>query len=212
VEALHRGAENLIVFDASGDHTDTWSTLGGAVALARTDAGVEISLNPTTMIQEDGKVPALEPGQVLRPWASGSFVRPGAAPRPGNGADVERNGDGLAGRNGDGLAGRNGDGPAVRSAGMAGGPQAGVGEQAGALSQATGQHADRELPSAGEIWICKLGWWDQAPWDVRAYAAGHSTYPCDTTLQQFYDGAEFEAYHELGAAAVTAARAGGLPV
>jgi hypothetical protein len=212
VEALHRGAENLIVFDASGDHTDTWSTLGGAVALARTDAGVEISLNPTTMIQEDGHVPALEPGQVLRPWASGIFVRPDAASQRRNGADAERNGGGPAGRNGDGPAGRNGDGPVGRSAGMAAGPEAGVRGQVGALGQANGQHADRELPSAGEIWICKLGWWDQAPWDVRAYAAGHSTYPCDTTLQQFYDGAEFEAYHELGAAAVTAAKAGGLPV
>ncbi len=32
-------------------------------------------------------------------------------------------------------------------------------------------------------------------------------------LQQLYDGAEFEAYHELGAAAVSAAAgAGGLPL
>ena len=56
-----------------------------------------------------------------------------------------------------------------------------------------------------DIWVCKLGWWDGAPWDVRAYAAGHPSYPCDTTLQQLYDGAEFEAYHELGASAVIAA-------
>ena len=40
---------------------------------------------------------------------------------------------------------------------------------------------------------------------MRAYAAGHPGYPCDSTLQQLYDGAEFEAYHELGARAVIAA-------
>ena len=170
VEALHRGAENIVVLDASGDRPDTWYTLGGATALARTDAGVQISLNPTTMTRKNGKAPALRPGQVLRPWAYGTFTRLDAASARRNGAQAGQNGNGR-------------------------------------------QPADRALPPAGEIWICKLGWWDQAPWDVRAYAAGHSGYPCDTTLQQLYDGAEFEAYHELGAAAVgAAAGAGGLPL
>ncbi len=62
---------------------------------------------------------------------------------------------------------------------------------------------------SGNIWVCKLGWWDGAPWDVRAYAAGHSTYPCDPTMQQLYDGAEFDAYHELGACSVVAAATDG---
>ena len=85
--------------------------------------------------------------------------------------------------------------------------------QTGAPHGANGQQAHLKLPAAGEIWVCKLGWWEvQAPWDVRAYAAGHSTYPCDSTLQQLYDGAEFEAYHELGAASIIAAKEGGLPV
>ncbi len=47
-----------------------------------------------------------------------------------------------------------------------------------------------------------LGWWTGAPWDVRAYAAGHPTYPTDSTLEQLYDSAEFDAYRELGNAAV----------
>ena len=88
-----------------------------------------------------------------------------------------------------------------------------MGEPDGSPGRHNGQPADHRLPPAGEIWICKLGWWDQAPWDVRAYAAGHSAYPCDPTLQQLYDGAEFEAYHELGASAVIAAvKAGKLPL
>jgi len=51
---------------------------------------------------------------------------------------------------------------------------------------------------ARTIVVCKLGWWRGAPWDVRAYAAGHSTYPTDSTLNQLYDSAEFDAYRELG--------------
>jgi hypothetical protein len=53
--------------------------------------------------------------------------------------------------------------------------------------------------------VCKLGWWAEAPWDILSYAQGHSTYPCDSTLEQLYDSAEFEAYHQLGYAAVQAA-------
>lgn len=181
VEALHRGAKNIVAFDASGDRPDTWFTLGGAMALARTDAKVDISLDPTTMVRNIGRSPArgLRKGQVLRPWAHGTFTRPDTG-------FIQRGGA-YPGRNGDGTAGG----------------------QDGTHSQANGQGADREPLFAGEIWICKLGWWDQAPWDVRAYAAGHSTYPCDGTLQQLYDGAEFEAYHELGASAVIAAAKGG---
>jgi hypothetical protein len=183
VEALHRGADSIVVFDASGDRPDTWYTLGGAMALARTDAAVQISLNPTTMIRRYGRPASLGRGQVLQPWAYGTFTR-----QDGDATGPDRAGPGP---NGNGAAaGRNG----------AGGP-------------GNGQRADREPPAPGKIWICKLGWWDQAPWDVRAYAAGHAAYPCDTTLQQLYDGAEFEAYHELGAAAVSAAaEAGKLPL
>ena len=195
VEALHRGAEKIVVFDASGDRTDTWYTLGGAMALARTDAEIEISLNPTTMIRRNGKALTLRPGQVLRPWAHGTFTRLGSAPTQHNGTRPGPNGDGAVGQ-----------------PGRATGQDATTAVQAGVPHGANGQRADREPPSAGEMWICKLGWWDKAPWDVRAYAAGHSSYPCDSTLQQLYDGAEFEAYHELGAAAVLAAKEGGLPV
>jgi len=50
-----------------------------------------------------------------------------------------------------------------------------------------------------------LGWWNEAPWDVLAYAKDHSTYPCDSTLEQLHDSEEFEAYRELGEAAAAAA-------
>ena len=136
VEALRRGASHIVVLDASGDKADTWYTLGGAIALARADAGVDIELDPTTMLPGGRR---LAPGQVVRPWAHGTFSRPEEVPG---------------------------------------------------------------LPRQGEIWVCKLGWWTGAPWDVLAYARDHPSYPCDSTLEQLYDAAEFEAYHQLGAATV----------
>src|SRR6266542_4457994 len=132
---------------ASGDRVGTWFTLGGAMALARADAGVEIDLDPTAMMSPNGsgRAPKLYNGEVVLPWAHGKFTRPN--PRP----------------------------------------------------------EEASLPREGSIWVFKLGWWKKAPWDIRAYAAGHPTYPCEPTIQQLYDGREFEAYRELGASAVNAA-------
>ena len=143
VEALQRarrlGITNILVLDASGDKANTWFTLGGSVALARSDAATEIVINPMTMIiPPEGAAPKLASGEVASPWAHGTFTC-----QPPNGT---------------------------------------------------------EQPS--RIVVCKLGWWTGAPWDVRAYALGHSTYPTDSTLEQLYDSAEFDAYRELGAASV----------
>jgi len=140
VEALQRQAElgitHILVLDASGDKADTFFTLGGSIALARCDAATDISLDPTVMISplEPG-TSALAQGQVVRPWASGTFTAPGST-------------------------------------------------------------------SPGPLVVCKLGWWKSAPWDVCAYAAGHGSYPTDSTLDQLYDFAEFDAYRELGSSAV----------
>ena len=143
-------------------------TLGGAMALARADAGVDITLDPTVMAPNgngQGPAPDLGKGQVLQPWARGTFIR--------------LNGQAL-----------NGQQPAD-----------------------TDDREQADPLTGGKLWVCKLGWWEGAPWDVRAYAAGHSAYPCDSTLQQLYDGAEFEAYQELGVWSVKAAAAnGGLPL
>jgi hypothetical protein len=89
--------------------------------------------------------PKLAPGQVVRPWAYGTFCLPQSEP---------------------------------------------------------GSKDDPPPPRTGQIWVCKLGWWTGAPWDVLAYAKQHSTYPCDSTLEQLYGADEFSAYQELGAATV----------
>ncbi len=158
VEALRRGAKNILVLDASGDKADTWFTLGGAIALARSDAGVEIQLNPTTMVQGGRN---LAPGQVVRPWAYGTFRRLQEGSEPPK--------------------------PQPQACDPLDDPQPDPGQP---------------LPQQGNIWVCKLGWWRGAPWDVLAYARHHPTYPCDPTLEQLYDANEFSAYQQLGAATV----------
>ncbi|HEX4256158.1 MAG TPA: hypothetical protein VH089_13775 [Streptosporangiaceae bacterium] len=131
VEALRRQPTHVLALDASGDHANTWSTIGGSIALARMDAGMEIDLDPSTMITDlkDKKA-----GEVDKPWASGYFRCRGAAE-----------------------------------------------------------------PSQRNLVVCKLGWWQKAPWDVVAYAHNNPSYPCEPTLQQLYDSREFEAYRALGA-------------
>jgi hypothetical protein len=124
--------DRILVLDAAGDPTNRWSTIGGAISLARVDAGFTVDLDPSQMRPEE---PALATGEVNQPWIRGTF-------------------DGA-----------------------------------------------RE----GQMWVCKLGWWHDSSWDVRAYAAAHPSYPCDGTAQQLYDADEFEAYRTLGYQAVEAA-------
>jgi hypothetical protein len=142
VEALCRGASNILVLDASGDKVSTWFTLGGTIAQARDDAGVDITLDPTVMC------PSALPhaGEVRQPWARGTFQK---------------------------IEGWPAGGPAVAR--------------------------------SGTILVVKLGWWRGAPWDVQAYAEGHSTFPTDPTLYQLFNDAEFDAYRALGSSAAEAA-------
>jgi len=72
VEALKRapalGVTHILVLDASGDKTDTWSTLGGSIALARSDAETEIVINPMRMITPPrSNAPKLGSGQSYAP-------------------------------------------------------------------------------------------------------------------------------------------------
>jgi hypothetical protein len=133
--------DRLVVLDASGDPTHRWSTIGGAIALARVDAGVTVALDPSQMLPAAGqsaKKPTLAAGEVRQPWIDGNFQGRGGVPQ-------------------------------------------------------------------GRLWVAKLGWWHDSSWDIRAYAAAHPRYPCDSTAQQLYDADEFEAYRTLGYQAVKAA-------
>ena len=54
----------------------------------------------------------------------------------------------------------------------------------------------------GEILYIKPGLYDDAPADVRAYAAANSRFPHDTTLNQWFTESQFESYRALGSHAV----------
>ncbi|RKS84194.1 hypothetical protein CLV35_0010 [Motilibacter peucedani] len=53
VEALRRGADEIVVFDASGDLPNRWAEFGQSVATARADLGVAVRLDPTTMTTDE---------------------------------------------------------------------------------------------------------------------------------------------------------------
>ncbi|MDQ1605368.1 MAG: hypothetical protein QOE01_3213 [Actinomycetota bacterium] len=61
VEALRRGATEIIVFDASGDTPHTWNAFGEAVETARADLGVQILLDPSGMAPaaDSGRTPTM---------------------------------------------------------------------------------------------------------------------------------------------------------
>ena len=88
VEALQRREEvditHILVLDASGDQANTFYTLGGAIALARSDAAAEVRIEPTDMIHPlEAGMSALAPGQVVRPYAAGTAKTPGCvSPSP----------------------------------------------------------------------------------------------------------------------------------
>jgi len=58
VEALRRGARQIVAFDASGDPPDTWEAFGQSVQTARADLGVEIALDPSAMRPPTGELGA----------------------------------------------------------------------------------------------------------------------------------------------------------
>lgn len=89
VEALRREVEHIILLDASGDKADTWFTLGGAMALAKADECVDIDLDPTVMIRPaGGDHHKLANGEVVRPWAHGTFTRDSGTLRSPRSGDI----------------------------------------------------------------------------------------------------------------------------
>ena len=56
IELLRRGCNEIYCFDASGDSMETFNTLGEAIAIARSDHGVEFDIDPRKMLpnKDDG--------------------------------------------------------------------------------------------------------------------------------------------------------------
>jgi len=70
VELLRRGCTDILCFDAAGDAADTFFTLGEAIALARTELGITINIDPTPVRTTDPR----EGKHRGQPWAKASHV------------------------------------------------------------------------------------------------------------------------------------------
>lgn len=53
-------------------------------------------------------------------------------------------------------------------------------------------------PAEGRLYLGRAGLTPDTPWEVRAYASRHSTFPNDSTGDQWFDQEQFDAYHALG--------------
>jgi hypothetical protein len=71
VEALRRRPDHLIVVDASGDAVGEFSTLGQAMALARSELGVQVNIKSVDDLKPDDK------GLCAKPYVMGEFRYPG---------------------------------------------------------------------------------------------------------------------------------------
>jgi hypothetical protein len=81
VELLRRGCTEIYCFDAAGDKEDTFFTIGQAIALARSELGVDITVDPADLRPADGDTYAAEDHVVgtitFPPDASGTQPAPG---------------------------------------------------------------------------------------------------------------------------------------
>jgi hypothetical protein len=59
-----------------------------------------------------------------------------------------------------------------------------------------------DKPKEGRIVYIKPGFYEDAPADVRAYAAANAKFPHDSTLNQWFTESQFESYRALGAHAI----------
>ena len=57
IELLRRGCTLIYCLDASGDRAETFTTLGEAIALARSEVGVDIEIDPTVLRPSDAGDP-----------------------------------------------------------------------------------------------------------------------------------------------------------
>jgi hypothetical protein len=71
VEALRRRPDHVIVVDASGDAPGEFTTLGQAISLARSELGVEITIDPS------GLKPDPDSHQCQAAYVKGTFNYPG---------------------------------------------------------------------------------------------------------------------------------------
>jgi hypothetical protein len=193
VELMRRGCTEIYCFDASGDDVDTFFTLGEAIALARTELGIEIRIDPSALRE-------VERDRSLTTSRSKKRSK-NAAESSGESTEDERT-DGARV-------------PPVTLKHKAEGTRSGgvdrthdqvedtvVKETTSPFSQANRTIATFAYPGPnglpGHIIFCKTTVTEEDPWDVKAYAEKDPRFPTHSTVDQLYLDQRFEAYRALG--------------
>jgi hypothetical protein len=170
VELLRRGCTEIYCFDASDDNK--FSVLGDAVALARSELGVEIEIDPS-------KLTPAGPQSTAAGGGGPSGGAPGGAAPDGRGPGSGAPANPVAAANG------------------AGGASATTAEGIAEDNVAEGKIRYRDGREGVLIYArCVLT--AKAPWDVMAHHNEDHSFPHNSTVDQLYTDQKFESYRALG--------------
>lgn len=191
VELLRRGCTEIYCFDASGG--ESFSELGEAVALARSELGVEIKIDPS----------ALMPG-VKGAAAASSSAAP-AAETPAPAATPPARTPPAASSQTPATSATST--PAANAANMSSSEAESAPSEADAAAKSVLRAAFRYPPQKGAaevtgvIYYARNVMTKDAPWDVQARHLEDPAFPHDSTADQLYTDQKFESYRVLGALA-----------
>jgi hypothetical protein len=187
VELLRRGCTEIYCFDASGDSVDTFFTLGEAVAIARTELGVEIRVNPedlreVTQVRTQKGLFARSRRSSSRDSSSATML-PVPGPSPTQSASVK--GAGVSFKTEE--ISQEQDESEVKGR-----------SDVFSFDDHTVAMFKYRDGTPGQIVFSKTAITMQAPWDVKAFAEKDPRFPTNSTADQLYTDERFEAYRALG--------------
>lgn len=189
VELMRRGCTEIYCFDASGDHVDTFFTLGEAVAIARTELGIEVRIDPSELREVPIETTLTHSTTTQStPQAESVSVT--------QSRDEETESQGAVVKSSFGTSESR---EASRSS--SDGTETVIKGATDIYSKTTRTIATFSYPGtelAGRIVFCKTAVTEDAPWDVKAYAQKDPRFPMHSTVDQLYTDQRFEAYRALG--------------
>lgn len=192
VELLRRGCTEIYCFDASNDNE--FSVLGDAVALARSEVGVQIDIDPSALTPGKGKDAAsgCAPAACKNTASSNGAEVASKATEQGIAANDVAEGtfryrderktcdSGLA----SGCSGKR------KCCGKCCDKRCGCDGRRKAGDGATGRE--------GKLIYARCVLTEGAPWDVRAHHKQDPSFPHNSTADQLYTDQKFESYRALG--------------
>jgi hypothetical protein len=176
VELLRRGCTEIYCFDASGG--ESFGELGEAVALARSELGVEIKIDPAALTSGAKSSPAASATDAPATSASTAGVPTAGTPTPAANATAT----------------------GVLAKGAKSAPGASGSAVLENVVRATFTYPPRDGQAAvsGVLYYARNVMTKDAPWDVQAHHLEDPSFPHDSTTDQLYTDQKFESYRMLG--------------